>query len=82
MLNLEDFILVGNDLLGLLEYRVKCGRAGLEGCIVDNGNRYYVNKDGSYAFNEFPAIEDTHDRLLTELLDIKQKIYMKNRKGK
>lgn len=68
---MEDFILIGNDIIGLLEYRVKCGRAGKEGCIVDGDKRYYIAKDGSHAFNEVPAVFDKLDMLFCEILDLK-----------
>ncbi len=71
---MEDFTLIGNDIIGLYHYRVKCGRAKKEGVVidVDNGNkRYNINVDGSFVSQEFPAICDVFDELLGEILDIK-----------
>lgn len=72
---MDDFVLVGNDIIGMLEYRVKCGRANMEGCVIADGKRYYVQRDGSFAFNEFPVISDKLDDLLAQVLDLKYQAY-------
>jgi len=70
---MEHFIIIGDDIIGLYKYRIKCAKAGQEGVVIDpdNDKSYLVLADGSFENNIFPEVCDTLDTLLGEILELR-----------
>ena len=79
---LDPFILNDNDIIGLMQYRIRCGRERKEGVVIDtfNDKSYLVLVDGSFENNVFPEVCDKLDELLGEILNLKYAYYDEHQK--